>query len=56
MQILVKEEPCMLLTMLEDYYAQCYKCNNQLFEGGVVIDYYNVHDGKMLHNLVQHSL
>ena len=56
MQILAKEEPCMLLTILEDYYAQRYECNNQLFEGGRVIDHYDIHDGKMLYNLVQHSL
>ena len=56
MQISVKEEPYMLLTILEDYYMQCYKCNNQLFKGGTVIDHYDIHDGKILYNLVQHSL
>ena len=52
MQILVKEESCILLTMLEDYYTQHYKWNNQLFEVSMVIDHYDVHDGKILYNLV----
>ena len=55
MQCAAKEEPYMLLTVLEDNYKSKAQLKDKLKQKGSLIDLYDIHDGKMIYNLLQCS-
>ena len=56
MQVAAKEESCMLLSMLSNYYCDRTTFVREQKKLGNNIHCFDVHDGKMLCNLTQHSL
>jgi len=55
MQCAAKEEPYMLLTVLEDHYKSKAQLKDKLKQKGSLINSYDIHDGKMIYNLLQCS-
>jgi len=56
MQVAVKEEPSMILSMTKSYYNEKTKFIIKCKELGKSIYCYSMHDSKMLYSLTQHSL
>ena len=55
MQCAAKEEPYVLLIVLEDYYKLKNELKKELKNKGIFHDSYDMHDRKMIYNLVQCS-
>jgi len=55
MQVAAKEEPCMLLSVLKNHYESRIKLKDKLKNDGINLCLFDVHDGKMIYNIMQHS-
>ena len=55
MQVAAKEEPSMLLSVLKNHYESRIKLKEKLKNDGINLCLFDVHDGKMICNIMQHS-
>ena len=56
MQAASKEEPCMLLSVLDEHYKSRKELQESVKNSGINLHCFEVHDAKMIYNLTQHSL
>jgi len=52
----VKEEPCILLALLAEYYEEKLKLKEALLKKQINVEFFDVHNSKMIYNLMKHSL
>lgn len=55
MKLASKEEAAVLVTSLEDHYESRSLLKSKLTKNGTILDIFNVHNAKIVHNLTQYS-